>query len=144
MQIRHYREQDQAAVLQLWQACGLLRPWNNPGQDITRKLGLQPQGFVVGVVDQAVVASAMFGYEGHRGWVNYLAVAPAQQHKGYARQLMAWGEQWLLGQGCPKINLQVRADNASARVFYNKLGYQLDDVLSFGKRLIVDDPNHAS
>ena len=80
----------------------------------------------------------MAGYEGHRGWVNYLGVAPAWRGRGLARALMLQVEQALLARGCPKINLQVRADNADALGFYAAIGYGQDAVLSLGKRLIAD------
>jgi ribosomal protein S18 acetylase RimI-like enzyme len=85
-----------------------------------------------------IIATAMGGYEGHRGWVNYLAVDPAFRKKGFGRQLMAEIEKRLLALGCPKINLQVRMDNTSALEFYSQIGYKDDNVVSLGKRLIVD------
>ena len=75
MNIRAFRPDDESAVIALWQACGLIRPWNDPRKDIARKLTVQPELFLVGTIDAAVMASVMAGYEGHRGWVNYLAAA---------------------------------------------------------------------
>ena len=125
----------------LWQACGLTRPWNDPVQDIRRKWAIQPEGLVVLVADDgALVASVMVGYEGHRGWINYLAVAPSHQRQGLGRMLMDWARGWLLAQGCPKINLQIRRDNLAALGFYRALGYTEDAVLSLGQRLIEDGP----
>lgn len=140
MQIRTYQASDEAAVVALWQACGLTRPWNDPHKDIARKLQVQPELFLVGERDGALVATAMAGYEGHRGWVNYLAVAPAQQRQGYAAQLMAHIEQLLLALGCPKLNLQVRSSNSAVIDFYRHLGYAQDEAVSLGKRLIPDGP----
>ncbi|GAB2889776.1 GNAT family acetyltransferase [Uliginosibacterium flavum] len=138
MHIRPYQIADEAAVIALWQACGLTRVWNNPALDIARKLTVQPELFLVGEIDGEIVASIMAGYEGHRGWVNYLGVAPAQRGKGLARAIMTRVEELLLARGCPKINLQVRADNADALSFYAAIGYGQDAALSLGKRLIVD------
>lgn len=138
MLIRPYRPADEAAVIALWQACGLTRPWNDPALDIARKLAVQPELFLVGEREGEIVASVMAGYEGHRGWVNYLGVAPAWRGRGLARALMLQVEQALLARGCPKINLQVRADNADALGFYAAIGYGQDAVLSLGKRLIAD------
>lgn len=143
MKIRPYRESDEAAVVALWEACGLTRPWNDPRRDIARKLTVQSELFLVGTLDDAVVASAMAGFDGHRGWVNYLAVAPGVQQQSYGRQLMAEIETLLHARGCPKINLQVRTGNAGVLAFYRKLGYVEDDVVSLGKRLIPDGPAHA-
>ncbi|MBS7807057.1 GNAT family acetyltransferase [Variovorax sp. PCZ-1] len=138
MQIRAFQASDEAAVVALWQACELTRPWNDPHKDIARKLTVHPELFVVGIKDGELIASAMFGYEGHRGWVNYLAVSPAHQRKGHASTLMRWGEEALKARGCPKINLQIRSSNATVIAFYNSLGYQQDQVVSLGKRLIAD------
>jgi len=138
MQIRSFQAADEAAVITLWQACGLTRSWNDPVRDIARKLTVQPELFLVGELDGAIVASVMAGFEGHRGWVNYLGVSPAQRGKGLARQLMQRVEALLLARDCPKINLQVRADNTEALGFYAALGYGQDAVVSLGKRLIRD------
>ncbi|WER45822.1 GNAT family acetyltransferase [Cupriavidus sp. WKF15] len=138
MLIRSFREEDAEAIVALWQACGLTRPWNDPYRDIARKLTAQPELFLVGEVSGAPMASAMVGFDGHRGWVYYVAVDPAHQGKGCGRMLMAHAEQLLIERGCPKINLQVRAGNDVVIDFYNKLGYAPDAVVSLGKRLIPD------
>src|ERR671919_472220 len=107
MQIRPFEMQDEEAVVSLWQRCGLTQPSNDPRKDIRRKLAVRPDLFLVGVADGAVVATVMAGYEGHRGWINYLAVNPDHQRSGIARMLMAEAERLLRAAGCPKINLQV-------------------------------------
>ncbi|NQV16549.1 GNAT family acetyltransferase [bacterium] len=139
MQIRSYKNSDESSILTLWEKCDLIRPWNDPKKDISRKLNIQPEMFLVGIVKGEVVASVMAGYEGHRGWVNYLAVAPEYRHLGLARKIMAEAEALLIKAGCPKINLQIRESNTVAVNFYKKLGYELDEVLSFGKRLQDDE-----
>ena len=138
MKIRVYSPKDQATVIMLWEACGLTRPWNDPAKDIARKLTMQAEGFLVGELDGTVMASAMFGYDGHRGWVNYLAVSPDHRGRGYGAQLMTRGEAVLKAMGCPKLNLQVRKGNTDVLKFYAKLGYGDDEVFSLGKRLISD------
>ncbi len=138
MQIRAFEPADEAAVIALWQACDLTRAWNDPHKDIARKLQVGADLFVVGIEDGKLIASAVFGYEGHRGWVNYLAVSPARQRRGHASALMQWGEQALQARGCPKINLQIRSSNSAVIAFYKSLGYGHDEVVSLGKRLIPD------
>ena len=138
MEVRPFSIENEQAVITLWQKCGLVQPWNNPHLDIQRKLKVNPELFLVGIVGVKIIATAMGGYEGHRGWVNYLAVDPAFRKKGFGRQLMAEIEKRLLALGCPKINLQVRTDNTSALEFYSQIGYKDDNVVSLGKRLIVD------
>ena len=139
MQIRPFQESDEAAVIALWEACDLTRSWNDPRKDIARKLAVQREGFLVGTHDGRVIASVMAGYEGHRGWVNYLAVAPDARLRGCGRQLMAEVERLLLAAGCPKINLQIRTSNTAVIEFYRRLGYAQDDVVSFGRRLVSDE-----
>jgi len=122
----------------LWRLCDLIRPWNDPHKDIARKLRVRPDLFLVGVLDDRIVASVMAGYEGHRGWLNYLAVAPELQRRGLARAIVTEAERLLREAGCPKINLQVRTSNKGVIEFYRRLGYSVDDVVSMGKRLERD------
>ncbi len=138
VKIRPFRPSDESAVVALWERCGLLRPWNNPQKDIGRKLKVQADLFLVAFLEGELVATVMVGYEGHRGWINYLAVAPDLQRKGLGRLMMSEAEKRLREQGCPKINLQVRTSNRGAIAFYERLGYALDDVVSMGKRLEQD------
>ncbi len=138
MTVRAFVPADEDQVVDLWRRCGLTRPWNDPHADIARKRTTQPELFLVLELDGVVAATAMGGYDGHRGWVNYLAVAPDRRHQGLGRVLMTELEQLPAARGCPKLNLQVRADNAAAIAFYTGLGYGRDDVVSLGKRLIDD------
>ncbi len=142
--IRAYESADEHAVVALWAACGLTRPWNDPHRDIARKCATQPELFLVGVQRGTLVATAMVGYEGHRGWIYYLAVDPVQQRSGWGRTMMQEAERRLVALGCPKLNLQLRTSNVAAAGFYRALGYVEDDAISFGKRLIVDAPERAA
>lgn len=135
MKIRAYTQQDKEDVISLWDECGLVVPQNNPAKDIERKLKVDPELFLVGLRENAVVATVMGGYEGHRGWINYLAVKPAQQRKGYGQAIMQAVEALLIKKGCPKINLQVRKTNESVIAFYAAIGYSNDNVVGLGKRL---------
>jgi ribosomal protein S18 acetylase RimI-like enzyme len=140
MQIRPFAIADEAAVIELWRRCDLVRPWNDPQRDLQRKLTTQPELFFVGEADGKLIASIMAGFDGHRGWVNYLAVAPEHRGSGYGRQLMRHVETCLEARGCPKLSLQVRAANQAALEFYKRIGYSTDEVVSMGKRLIHDAP----
>ena len=136
--IRPFQTEDEPAVVSLWQLCELTVPWNNPYKDIARKLKVQPELFLVGMLDSLLIATVMGGYDGHRGWINYLAVHPDFQGQGYAQQMMENVESELRKIGCPKINLQIRSGNAKVMAFYQKLGFTDDRVLSMGKRLEED------
>ena len=138
LEIRAYRESDQDDVVALWRECGLVVPWNDPVKDISRKLGIQRQLFLVGSLHSRLVATVMAGFEGHRGWVNYLAVAADYRNRGFARRLLNEAEDLLRDMGCPKINLQVRSSNVDVVEFYRRIGYSVDDVVSMGKRLEAD------
>lgn len=138
MNIRPFEAADQQAVVDLWSRCDLVRPWNDPRKDIARKLRVQPELFLVLEVDGAVAGTVMAGYEGHRGWINYLAVDPTARRRGLGRSLMAEAERLLRARGCPKINLQIRRENQPAIAFYQRLGFTEDAAVSLGKRLASD------
>ena len=136
--IRQYDVTDRDDVIELWRQCGLVVPQNDPGRDIERKLKVNPEWFLIGLLNGKIIASCMAGYEGHRGWINYLAVSPGYRRRGFATRLIRETERLLHRAGCPKINLQVRASNSSVIAFYETIGYSIDDVVSMGKRLDQD------
>ena len=138
LHLRPFHADDEAAVIALWHACGLTRPWNDPRRDIARKLTSQPELFLVGTLGAEVLATAMIGFDGHRGWVYYLAVAASHRKLAIGRTLMREAERLLIERGCAKLNLQVRSTNTEVIAFYRSLGYAQDDVISLGKRLIAD------
>lgn len=139
VEIRPFDADDTESVVALWESCGLVRPWNDPRLDIARKLTVQPELFLVATEpDGRLVAAGMAGFDGHRGWVNYLAVEPSLQGGGLGRRFMSEFEERLAAMGCPKINLQVRAGNERVIGFYESLGYAPDHAVSLGKRLIPD------
>lgn len=160
LDIRPYEERDRAGLVDLWRRCGLTRPWNDPDLDIDRKLAVGGDLLLVAhdpaspvgdrsvggesvddvLVGDVLVGSVMVGYDGHRGWINYLAVDPGRRRRGIGELLMAVAEQRLLAVGCPKINLQIRRTNLGAVEFYRSLGFVEDEVTSMGKRLIDDAP----
>lgn len=137
MTIRPYRTTDEAAVIALWRECDLLH-WADPRKEIARKLRVNPEWFLVGEIEGQVAATCMVGYEGHRGWINLLAVAAAHRRGGHGRALMAEAERLLRAAGCPKINLQVRAANRQVLAFYRKLGFEVQNLVHLGKRLEPD------
>ena len=139
MQIRPYQTSDEREVIKLWYKCNLVVPWNNPKSDIERKLKVNPEFFLVGILDGKIISTVMGGYEGHRGWINYLAVEPQLRNLGYAQKIMKVIEEKLKAIGCPKINLQVRSENLEVIKFYKNLGYYDENVISLGKRLIPDE-----
>jgi ribosomal protein S18 acetylase RimI-like enzyme len=132
---RPFLTPDREPLVALWSACDLTRRWNDPNLDIDRKLASDAAGLLILEEDGQVIGSVMAGYDGHRGWINYLAVRPDCRGRGLGRDLMAAAEGRLRALGCPKVNLQVRASNQAAVEFYRRIGYGLDDVLSMGRRL---------
>jgi ribosomal protein S18 acetylase RimI-like enzyme len=136
--IRQYLPEDEKDVISLWSDCNLIVPHNNPKRDIERKLKVNPEWlkrdierklkvnpewFLVGEIDGRIIGTCMAGYEGHRGWINYLAVAPTYQRGGLATRMMKEAERLLGNAGCPKINLQVRASNVDVIEFYKSIGF---------------------
>jgi ribosomal protein S18 acetylase RimI-like enzyme len=140
IEIRPFAAPDEDAVVALWETVGLTRPWNDPHRDIARKLQVRPEWLLVAEAAGEVVGTVMAGYDGHRGWINYLAVSPTRRRSGLGRALMAATERILAEAGCPKVNLQLRSGNDEALAFYEALGYGRDDVVSLGKRLEHDLP----
>ena len=138
--IRPFADADEQAVVDLWGRCDLLRPWNDPRKDIARKRRAQPELFLVAVAagGATIAGTVMAGYDGHRGWINYLATEPAQRRQGIGRALMREAEAALARLGCAKINLQIRHDNRDAIAFYQHIGFREDAVVSMGKRLETD------
>ena len=138
MTIREFAPADRDAVIALWRVRDLVRPWNDPGKDIARKVAVADGLFLVAEADGVIVGAVMAGYDGHRGWLNYLAVAPDRQRSGLGRALVAAAETRLGAVGCPKVNLQIRDTNTAVVAFYEGLGYSVDAAVSMGKRLEAD------
>jgi ribosomal protein S18 acetylase RimI-like enzyme len=122
-------------VVDLWRRCNLIVPWNDPVEDIQKKVDFQPELFFVALLNGQVIGSIMVGYEGRRGWLNYLGVLPDYQKQGYGRKLVERAIDELRKLGCLKVNVQIRNSNSSAVGFYKRLGFKGDNVVSLGKRL---------
>ena len=137
--VRSYRESDKEYVIQLWKECELVVPWNDPQQDIERKQSVQSELFLIGLINDEIIATAMAGYDGHRGWVYYLAVKPKYQQQDIGKKIMKEAEARLLSLGCPKLNIMVRSTNLEVINFYKSIGYKIDAVTSLGKRLDPDN-----
>jgi ribosomal protein S18 acetylase RimI-like enzyme len=134
--IRAYAESDEAQVIRLWRDVFPDNPsWNVPKSDIDRKLAVQRDLFLVGELYGEIVGTVMAGFDGHRGWVHLVAVAPKHRQRGFGRAMMDEAEKKLRDIGCTKINLQVRAANQGVISFYEKLGYAVEERVSMGKRL---------
>lgn len=140
LQFRAYHPTDLEEIVQLWIDCGLVVAHNNPLQDIERKCKVNPEWFLVGELEEELIASCMAGYEGHRGWINYLAVSPRYQRRGYATEMMEEAERLLAAAGSPKISLLIRPTNRGVIDFYKSIGFTVDEVVCMGKRLEPDEP----
>lgn len=139
LEVRPYTEADEAAVAALWRRVFPdSPPWNHPETDIRRKLAVQRELFLVATIGSELVGTAMAGYDGHRGWVYYVAVSPQHRRQGIGRSLMRRVEEGLAKMGCPKLNLQVRALNLDAVSFYKRLGYEVEERVSMSRRLDTD------
>lgn len=134
-EIRPYQEPEVSTVVELWRKCGLVTPENDPCKDIAAKIAFQPELFLIAQLDWQLIGTVMAGYEGHRGWLNYLAVDPEHQNGGYGRLLVEAAENRLIELGCQKVNLQVRTSNKKVIDFYRNIGYVTEDRIGMGKRL---------
>ncbi len=135
MQIAAAKESDADDVIALWEACGLTRPWNDPAADFRLALANQTSAILLAHIEGALVASVMTGFDGHRGWVYYLAVAPDSRKHGLGTKMMAAAERWLRERNAPKIQLMVRDGNEAAIGFYKALDYDVQPVVTIGRRL---------
>jgi ribosomal protein S18 acetylase RimI-like enzyme len=133
--IEDLRPDEVEAAVALWEACDLTRPWNDPRADIRRAFDGPASTVLAHRHEGRLVATAMVGADGHRGWVYYLAVAPDMQKRGLGAAMMRAAEQWAAGRGMPKIQLMVRAENAAAVGFYHAIGYETEDRLILSRRL---------
>ena len=135
LNIRPYTPADRDAVIALWEACGLTRPWNDPAADIAFCVSKPESTILVGEAYGKLIASVMTGHDGHRGWLYYLAVEPGLQKSGHGRAMVEAAEAWLKARGVPKIMLMVRPENTKVRAFYDSLGYEEEERVLFAKRL---------
>ncbi len=135
MEIADLRLDEIDAAAALWAACGLTRPWNDPQADARLAFASPSSTIFAGRAEGDLIATVMAGFDGHRAWVYYLAVAPDRRTAGLGRAMMSAAEAWLRAKGATRLNLMVRADNAEARGFYESLGYQPSDVTVFQRDL---------
>ena len=135
MQIAAATESDIDGVIALWKACGLTRPWNDPAADYRLAMANETSAILLAHMEGQLVASVLTGFDGHRGWVYYLAVAPDFRKQGLGRKMMEAVEAWLRERNAPKIQLMVRDDNEAAIGFYQALGYDVQPVVTIGRRL---------
>ena len=126
--IRSYRDRDEPAVVALWEACGLTRPWNPPAADIALLRGSGHGDILVATRRDEIIGSVMVGHDGHRGWIYYLAVAPSRRRGGLGRRLMGAAEAWLRERGIRKLELMIRDTNTEVTAFYGRLGYRIEPV----------------
>ena len=131
---------DIAAVIALWQACGLTRPWNDPAADIALARRGPNSTILIGRTDNDIVATVMVGHDGHRGWVYYVATDPDRRAKGFGRAIMDAAEDWLREAGIAKLQLLVRRENARAGAFYQSIGYAEAQTIVFAKWLDGREP----
>lgn len=134
LMIRVFRESDREAVKDLWRACNLTMPQNDPDTDIDLKVRFQPELFFVGECGGKVAATIMAGYDGHRGYMNYVGVHPVYQKKGFGKKMVMFVLSELQKKGSPKVNISVRTTNEKVLAFYRKLGFAEDPVIGMGYR----------
>jgi len=144
VEIRTFDPAETDDVVALWDEAGLTRPWNDPRADIERMRAVWPDLLLAAVDGDRIAGTVMAGYDGHRGWIYYLASAADRRGEGIGRMLVGEAERRLLALGCPKVQLMVRPGNEIVFAFYDQVGYERFDVGMTGKRLIVDSPTGAS
>ncbi|MDH3701291.1 MAG: GNAT family acetyltransferase [Alphaproteobacteria bacterium] len=135
LHIRPFEDDDVAAVVALWQACDLTRPWNNPEADIALARAAPDAEIFIGCVGDRVAASIVCGHDGHRAWLYYLAVDPQDQGNGFGRQITKHAEDWLQSRGAVKVMLMIRPENDKVQAFYESLDYAVEPRIVMSRRL---------
>jgi ribosomal protein S18 acetylase RimI-like enzyme len=133
VQIRPIQDGDEAAVADLWNRCGLVRPWNDPAGDIAFARRTPESEIFIGKSNGDIIASVMCGNDGHRGWVYYVAISPDCQGGQHGRAIMAAAEDWLRALGVPKLELLIRDTNAKVVKFYEALGYKTEPMITMSR-----------
>lgn len=142
--VRNFCEGDGTAIVALWRQCGLLRPWNDPAADIARCLATPTSELFVGAEGRGdpgaapLCAALMAGFDGHRGWLYYLAVAAERRGRGYGRAMVRHAEDWLVSRGAPKVELMIRANNDEVAGFYAAAGYAREERVVMARWLHAD------
>ncbi len=136
MQIRTFQMEDYDEVVALWQRAGLILGTSDDRESIAHKLQRDPDLFLVAVEEAEIVGVVMGSYDGRRGWINHLAVSPQYQNHGIGTQLIQELERRLDLKGCVKVNLLIEANNAAVQLFYQRHGYQRDQLIFMEKWLI--------
>jgi|SRR5665213_518032 len=140
LSIAEIKDGDVAEIIALWQGCGLTRPWNDPAADIALARRGSSSTILIGREGSAIVATAMVGHDGHRGWVYYVATDPSRRQQGYGRAIMNAAEDWLRSADIPKLQLLIRRDNAKAGAFYKSIGYEEAETIVFAKWIDGREP----
>lgn len=133
--IRAAADADQADIIALWHACGLVVSHNDPAADFRFALAGPGSAVLVAEREGGIIGSVMVGHDGHRGWLYYLAAAPERQGQGIGRALVAAAEAWLRSRGVPKVQLMIRPTNTAVARFYDRLGYAEEPRVIMAKRL---------
>jgi ribosomal protein S18 acetylase RimI-like enzyme len=138
MTVRELGQSDVESVTALWREVDLVRPWNDPDGDFLGAVAGATSAVLGAEIDGLLVGTVMVGFDGHRGWLYYVAVAPTAQRGGVGTALTHWAEEWLVERGAHKVQLMVRRGNDEPRLFYSELGYEPSDVTVFQKWLRSD------
>lgn len=139
LEIRTTSRQDIDEIIDLWAQCDLIRPWNNPAQDIEIALKNPSSDILVGLRSDKIVATVMCGFDGHRGWIYYVAVHPDFRGNGYGKTITSAAEDWLRNVGAPKVELMIRDTNHKVRDFYERADYEVEPRIVMAKWLIQPD-----
>lgn len=133
--IRDYTKTDRKSVLQLWKECKLTHSWDEPAKDISRRLKVSPDLFIVGSIGEKIIATCIGRCDENRGWIEYLGVETSFRRKGIAKQLLKIVEERLFKKGCFEVNLFFDPDNAAAFEFTQRAGYRVKNMTIMGKYL---------
>jgi GNAT superfamily N-acetyltransferase len=144
VRIRAYDESAFAAVVGLWDVCGINVPGNDPAEEIALIQRSPNSVLLLGHLGDRLIGTVLAGHDGHRGWLYKLAVAPDYRRLGHGRALVRHAEAWLRERGLPKVNLLIREANHAVRDFYVRVGYAAQPRTVMQRRLDAGEPDPAA
>jgi N-acetylglutamate synthase len=117
-------------VYELWKLGNLTLSSSDTRERIQKVAIRNPETFLVGKVNNKIIACVMGMHDGFRGYVYHLAVDPKYRSKGYGKRMMKELHKIYKNIGILKVHVLIEKRNEIVRKFYDKLGwYKRDDLM---------------
>ena len=122
--MRYYHE-----IIDLWKRSGIEVSSSDTRDEIAKMLKRNPDLFLIGKENEKVIAVVMGAFDGRRGYVHHLAIAPDYQKKGYGKMMMDELIEKFHIKKVHKVHLFIEKNNKEVADFYRKLGWEVRDDL---------------